>query len=276
MERLDGGTRYDLGRDFVGSARLNLQHYLWKETLGFDLHPRAEADNSSEGLRIADVGTGTGVFILSLARRLSPSCSFVGFDISDEQFPVPDGVPDNVAFRIADAMSDPPDEFIGQFDIVHLRLFFCVVEDNNPLPPLNFCLKLLKPGGFLQWDEYDQAYTKAYKLSPQAPIAAMTAMREGFSNGRQLGWITTLKDFCETHGVQDVECIRTGPPPDFLTAYTQMVLVLYLEHASLHDNSGNKEKGDSLRLLVAKCAEELKQGGVCRHWLQVVTGRKRF
>ncbi|OKL61172.1 hypothetical protein UA08_03251 [Talaromyces atroroseus] len=143
MERLNGGNEYDLGRDFVASVRLDLQHYLWKETLRYDLHPRAGADSSSVGLRIADVGTGTGIFILSLARRLPPSCSFVGFDISDAQFPISESIPKNVSFRVANAMTEPPHDLQSQFDIVHLRLFVCVVENNDPLPALNFCLKLL-------------------------------------------------------------------------------------------------------------------------------------
>jgi hypothetical protein len=83
------------------------------------------------------------IFILSLARRLPPSCSFVGFDISDAQFPIPESIPQNVSFRIANAMAEPPVDLQCQFDIVHLRLFLCVVENNDPLPALNFCLKLL-------------------------------------------------------------------------------------------------------------------------------------
>lgn len=58
MERLDGGIRYDLGRDFLGSARLNLQHYLWKDTLNYDIHPSIPV--AHDHLHIADVGTGTG------------------------------------------------------------------------------------------------------------------------------------------------------------------------------------------------------------------------
>jgi hypothetical protein len=58
MERLEGGIRYDLGRDFLGSARLNLQHYLWKDTLNYDIHPSIPV--AHDHLRIADVGTGTG------------------------------------------------------------------------------------------------------------------------------------------------------------------------------------------------------------------------
>lgn len=275
MERLGDGKRYDLGRDFLGSVRLNLQHYLWKETLGYDLHPRAGADFSSQGLRIADVGTGTGIFILSLARRLPASCSFVGFDISADQFPIPESLPENVSFRIADAMSEPPDELHGQFDIVHLRLFLCVVENNDPLPVLNFCLKLLKPGGFLQWDEYDQAETVAFQVSPNAPISSMAAMRRGFRNGRDTSWVGTFKDFCAENGVANVECIRTRPPTELLKSFSQTVLVLYTEHASLHDASGNKEKADSLRKLIAECAEELEQGGVQNHLVQVVIGHKK-
>ncbi|QKX59667.1 uncharacterized protein TRUGW13939_06807 [Talaromyces rugulosus] len=267
MERLGDGARYDLGRDFLGSARLNLQHYLWKETLGYDLHPSAKVDAASEPLHIADVGTGTGIFILSLARRLPKSCSFVGFDISDDQFPIHESIPENVSFRVADAMGEPPVELLGKFDIVHLRLFFCVVDKNDPLPAFNFCLKLLKPGGFLQWDEYDQADTIAFKVLPEAPINAMTEMRQGFNNGRQLSgdactsWITTLKDFCVDHGLQNVECFRTRPPRDLLKPYTQMVFILYLEHAALHDVAGNQDKGDSLRKLIDQCADELKEGG---------------
>jgi hypothetical protein len=83
------------------------------------------------------------IFILSLARRLPKSCSFVGFDISGDQFPIHESIPENVSFRVADAMGEPPIKLLEKFDIVHLRLFFCVVDKNDPLPAFNFCLKLL-------------------------------------------------------------------------------------------------------------------------------------
>jgi hypothetical protein len=88
-------------------------------------------------------------------------------------------------------------------------------------------------------------------------------------------WVSTLRDICARNGVQNVDFIRTRPPPELLKAFTQMVLVLYLEHASLHDASGNKQKADSLKKLVAECADELQQGGVNSHLLQVVIGQKK-
>ena len=40
-------------------ARLNLQHYIWKDQTGFLLHPTIPLDGRTD-LKIADVGTGTG------------------------------------------------------------------------------------------------------------------------------------------------------------------------------------------------------------------------
>lgn len=49
---------YRLNRDVLASTRLNLQHYIWKESMGYILHPSVKLPSSS--IAIADVGTGTG------------------------------------------------------------------------------------------------------------------------------------------------------------------------------------------------------------------------
>lgn len=52
---------YVLTRDAAASARLNLSHYIWLASFGFNLHPRiAEAIRGREDVKVADVGTGTG------------------------------------------------------------------------------------------------------------------------------------------------------------------------------------------------------------------------
>lgn len=52
---------YVLTRDAAASARLNLSHYLWLASFGFNLHPRiSDAVNGKVGLQVADIGTGTG------------------------------------------------------------------------------------------------------------------------------------------------------------------------------------------------------------------------
>lgn len=51
-------NEYFLNRDVVASTRLNAQHYMFKEALGYNLHPLISIHE--ENGKIAEVGTGTG------------------------------------------------------------------------------------------------------------------------------------------------------------------------------------------------------------------------
>ncbi|PQE03340.1 UMTA methyltransferase family protein [Rutstroemia sp. NJR-2017a BBW] len=55
---MDNQPAYVLGRDMYSSIRLNLQHYLWKDGLGYLTHPSVPLTGTN--CRIADLGTGTG------------------------------------------------------------------------------------------------------------------------------------------------------------------------------------------------------------------------
>lgn len=60
------------------------------------------------------------------------SAEFVGFDVSEDQFPHPANMPGKFAFVKLDARQPPPPEHCGTFDIVHLRLFSAVVDNCDP------------------------------------------------------------------------------------------------------------------------------------------------
>lgn len=75
----------------------------------------------NEDLRIADVGTGTGLFLLDIAKDLPKPSHFTGFDITDAHFPTKD-IPDNVKFHQHDMRTPFPEEYLGKFDLVCLRL----------------------------------------------------------------------------------------------------------------------------------------------------------
>ena len=78
---LDG---YVLGTSFASSSRfakpddsrfnilhrerLNLQHYLWKDIVGYNIHPAIPVQDSYN-LSIADVGTGTGYYNSNVSSR---------------------------------------------------------------------------------------------------------------------------------------------------------------------------------------------------------------
>lgn len=66
-----------------------------------------------------------------------------GFDVSGEQFPVPEYLPNNVRLYEQDAMKEPPQELQGQYDVVHVRLFLAVITGEDPGTVLGTCYKLL-------------------------------------------------------------------------------------------------------------------------------------
>ncbi|KXT09518.1 hypothetical protein AC579_7192 [Pseudocercospora musae] len=66
-----------------------------------------------------------------------------------------------IAARLAytdsfESIFDPlPDEMIEKYDVVYIRHFICVMQSGDPMPLLSILMKLLKPGGYLQWQEWD-------------------------------------------------------------------------------------------------------------------------
>ncbi|KAK8028750.1 hypothetical protein PG991_005806 [Apiospora marii] len=151
---------YALMRDCDSSSRqeapsyvLTAQHYLWKDLLGFLLHPDIPA--SATNLKVADVATGNGIWLEDAARGKPKSAEFHGFDISLDQVGPKPWLPANIRMHTWNLFEEPPQEFVGYFDVVHVRLITVVVRDNDPRPVLASLAKLLKPGGYLQWDEVD-------------------------------------------------------------------------------------------------------------------------
>lgn len=122
---------YVLRRNYAASARLNLQHYQHKQCLSYLLHPSIPM---REGIRIADVATGTGVWLLDLATSSPANCTFEGWDISDAQFPHKSSLPDNVKFGTFDVTAGVPEELVGRYDVVHVGLLALVIKDGNPGP----------------------------------------------------------------------------------------------------------------------------------------------
>ena len=78
-----------------------------------------------------------------MARTLPATVQCDGLDISLDQCPPAPWLPANVKLQKWDMFSDPPEELVGQFDIVHVRLIMLVIKDNNPVPIIHNLWKLL-------------------------------------------------------------------------------------------------------------------------------------
>lgn len=127
---------------------------LCSRNLDYLLHPSIE-DNLTGTSRIADVGVGTGSYLVALSEQLAPTCRLDGFDISSAQFRQPQELPQNVHLHVHDAKQPFPTQFFAAFDAVHLRLLVSAMDKDDWAIVTCNVIQLLKPGGAIQWEEGD-------------------------------------------------------------------------------------------------------------------------
>jgi hypothetical protein len=101
-------------------------------------------------------------------------------------------MPPNVRFRAWNAFEDLPEELIGHYDIVHIRLFMINIKNNdssriirNLHKMLSQCdfgesvLRLIRgtePGGWLQWEEVNNTDNHIVKVSDTLSTPAMDGL----------------------------------------------------------------------------------------------------
>ena len=135
------GKEYALGRGYTSSMRLNLQNYLLRQLLGYSIHPNITSSGKlPSDAKIADVGTGTAQWLIDVNQKL-PSAELDGFDISKEQFPV--WLPSQISLHELDITKPLPSSLEGKYDLVHVQLFLCVVQQSDPTAIVKELFKML-------------------------------------------------------------------------------------------------------------------------------------
>ncbi|KAF2671164.1 S-adenosyl-L-methionine-dependent methyltransferase [Microthyrium microscopicum] len=124
-------------------------------SLGYEIHPTATA-SLPPNATIADIGTGTGIWLLDIART-NPSYVLHGFDISAAQIHPDFNSSSNLHFHLSDFKQPFPPELLGTFDLVHARLLIFALQAEEWAPAVANLTTLLKPGGYLQWEEINPA-----------------------------------------------------------------------------------------------------------------------
>lgn len=264
---------YILPHDHLAGARLNLQHYLLKECIGYTLHPSIPITPSAS---IADVATGTGIWLLDLSLKQPSTIQFSGFDISAAQFPPPHSLPPNITFSTLDASQDIPEELVGKFDIVHVALLIAVISSDSFDRWLANLMKLLKPGGWLQWVEGDfPGFTERVRDEPVdrerfPELARLTEMtvRSGVQTRGLTRWVLEMEERFARAGLVDVEYRRVEPPKRLERALSGSALLAIEETARMR---GWEEVVE----LTKRAGEELGRGALYAGLFPVVAvGRK--
>ncbi|KAG0158081.1 hypothetical protein PDIDSM_5594 [Penicillium digitatum] len=128
--------------------RLEIQFKALQANIGYLLHPVIK---QHDRMRIADVGTGTGIWLRELAAVLPGTCQLDGFDLSDVMFPGKNARPENITFHHQNFLEPFPDEYLGAYDVVNVRLMVVALSYDEWEPAVRNLMTLLKPGGHFQW-----------------------------------------------------------------------------------------------------------------------------
>ncbi|KAL9602211.1 MAG: hypothetical protein Q9179_002615 [Wetmoreana sp. 5 TL-2023] len=268
---------YGLSRGYAPSLRLNFQHQLLRDLLGYSISPDIVVKgNLPPNPKIADVGTGTGQWLVDVSYEIS-SAQLDGFDISKEQFPSTAWLSPQISFSELDITQSLPSALEGKYDLVHVQLFLCVVRKDNLLDIMKNLYKMLKPGGFLQWVEYDPTSFRVVSPEPSLKQSANDKHIQ-IIRGPQ-GIATTWPSELPVHFMHvcfEGVVAKDYPLPPQLYMPFMLCHLCAAEEVSFTamNNNRSEAEGPSFRKLLAEVYKECQTGVTMTESPMVVIGRK--
>lgn len=223
---------YGLPRDANETRRLNEQNQNLLRTYGgYHIHPRIDTNKSA--LRVADVSCGSGIWLTEVAQLLHQADCH-GFDISAAQFPPHEeldqqGLSSRVQFHTRDAAdpSGPGEAYEGIFDIVNIRLMHINLIGSQWDQAVKNAVTMLKPGGYLQWQDWNCTTARLAQTRPGVKHQAMDELFEGFM------------EFIMTRDTAQTERIGEMMISEGLVDVSRETFILDREHDPTRGLSGN-------------------------------------
>ncbi len=84
----------------------------------------------------------TTIWLTDFSKEL-PLAQLHGFDEIADGFPPREWLPENVRLEQLNVFRPIPETLLGRYDIVHVRFFILVIENNDPGPVLENLMRLL-------------------------------------------------------------------------------------------------------------------------------------
>ncbi|KAL7620320.1 hypothetical protein AAE478_009314 [Parahypoxylon ruwenzoriense] len=274
-------------RNFRTSARLHLQHLLCQNTLGYLLDSHVETA-PSHPLAIADLGCGNGIWLTELERELSKkgvSARLDGYDINPVMFPAAAFLPQSITLKKFDVLSQSlPDDMIGAYDVVHIRAFVSIIVNSNVTPLLSTAMALLKPGGWIQWEESSADGFLVRSPSPDVSKATCDTISHmlkaaGEARGVKFAFVKELDRVLTEHGFEEVRQQENEMPKQDLKGWTDNNLMVWEElHVRFPPKAAAPEAPMTRETWVdsfSKAVQETENGVVIHHGaIMSAVGRK--
>ncbi|SJL10196.1 uncharacterized protein ARMOST_13580 [Armillaria ostoyae] len=139
-------VHYLLPSDALEKQRLESQHSFLRRTLCDGKSVMAPI-NLGPGDKVLDSGTGSGAWVLSLAKEVPLSVSFAAIDIQSKIFPKL--FPTNVFFH-HHSVTDLPGEWANSYSLINQRVLYAALTESQWDSALVETHRVLAPGGWVQ------------------------------------------------------------------------------------------------------------------------------
>ncbi|KAI1859402.1 hypothetical protein JX265_010405 [Neoarthrinium moseri] len=242
------------------------------KTFGYVIHPKIT--NGGQIGRVADVGTGTSIWLLDARDQLPEQTELDGFDISLAAVPPPEVLPPNVKLQLWDVKKNVPDRLVGAFDVVYLR-FFAFVLMNDEIPGvIEKVFQMLKPGGYIQWEEADMETLRFDKARPDTKTNNLEDLFKLLlvqDHRFKPTWAKKLDDLLSNAGFVDIERDTRDAPPHVAFQFHEVGLMI---HELIARKTTNSLLSGELKRLLPAAIKETQNGAYGASERFVVIGRK--
>ncbi|KAF4988251.1 hypothetical protein FGRMN_9875 [Fusarium graminum] len=176
------------GKKGVEENRLSIQHECWWKVTKTLIPPNIKSHLDSLGRppAVADVGTGTGIWLRDFANEVDSGARLDGFDIDNSKFLPSGDLPENVKLSLGDVFEPISKDLVGQYDLVHVRLLMVALKAGDWEPVAKNLMSLLRPGGYILWDETGFTKFSATPITEAYQKWISTDVRYGLSVGRDV------------------------------------------------------------------------------------------
>ncbi|KAI0521231.1 UMTA methyltransferase family protein [Xylaria bambusicola] len=263
---------YVLTRDIFDNTRLNLIHHLWTRSSGYVIHPAIPIKDTD--LRVADIGAGTGVWLCDVSERLPKTAQLYGLDISFDAMPPLEILPPNISLRIWDIRTPVHEELVEFFDIIHIRFFIFVLRENEVSSAVAKLMKMLKPGGYLQWVDSEHTSLRFEKTKPENSTENMSqlmSLLESQNTRLEPTWVPALPKIFTENGLVGVELDKQSTPRHHAYMMHESGLMI---HELIARKTKNEEMAKEIKQLLPLAIDETRKGAYLTTDRYTVIGKK--